>query len=540
MPGDLTLDAAVDPAAAEPAAAGTSREAALSAVRADLDDLDDLVGRDPDQAAAHARDIAARAAQLGDVSSLALARVGEAEAVQRAGDSPTAADIVTRLLTEHDAAVRGAEVTVRASWVLCRVLRDLGDRPTALEHALDAVAAFSEGVSQRLQIRVLLTVADLLDEMGGVEDARTWYSRAEELAVGDGQLHLRIVNNRAYSELERGDADGARRELELLHRLSAQYGMALNSNTLDTVARVQLLCGELDAAEASARAAVATSAAMDAKNADDEPVYLLTLAIVLRSKGDPAAAAEVLTQARSACTGAGFRTVRAQLLAEQAEVHAALGDHRAAFETHKEFYAADRELLSEQREAQARARQAVFETDVARAEAARYREEARRDALTGLRNRLFVDEKLPALVEESRHGGPAVSAVLFDLDHFKSVNDTFSHEAGDEVLRLTAGILERSAADSPSGTAFAARLGGEEFLVVLTGGADGAAAELAERVRRTVAGFDWSGATPGRGITVSAGVAVLADGGDKTSLLSAADARLYAAKAGGRNQVRAG
>ncbi|MEZ0165952.1 diguanylate cyclase [Kineococcus sp. LSe6-4] len=528
---DLTL---------EPAPGAAPVPAALAAVHADLADLDDLVGRDPAPAAARARDIAARAAALGDVVSLALARVGEAEAVQRAGDPAGAADIVTRLLQEVDAGTRGAEATARASWVLCRVFRDLGDRSTALEHALDAVAVCTEAVPRRVRIRVLLMVADLLDELGGVEDARTWYRRAEELAVGDGTLHLRVVNNRAYSELDRGDAEAARRELDLLDRLGVQYGLPLNANILDTVARVQLLCGELAEAEASARAAVATSAAMDAKNADDEPVYLLTLAIVLRSRGDASAAAEVLAQARAACTGAGFRTVRAQLLAEQAEVHAALGDHRAAFETHKEFYAADRELLSEQREAQARARQAMFETDVARAEAARYREEARRDALTGLRNRLFVDEKLPALVEEFAHGGPAVSAVLFDLDHFKSVNDTFSHEAGDEVLRLTAGILERVAADVPQGSAFAARLGGEEFLLVLTGGAEGVAAGLAERVRRTVAGFDWSGVTAGRGITVSAGVAVLADGGDKTSLLSAADARLYAAKAGGRNQVRAG
>lgn len=535
MTGDLALGPAVDPAV--PSAVGGDTPAA---VHADLVALDDLVGRDPSRAAVVARDIAARALGWGDLVSVALARVGEAEAVQRAGDPAQAADIVTRLLSETDLTGRGAEATVRASWVLARVFTDLGDRPTALEHALDAVASFSDDVPQRLRTRVLLTVADLLDELGAVEDSRTWYARAEQLAVGDAVLHLRIVNNRAYGELDRGDADGARRELDVLHRLSEQYGMPLNANALDTVARIQLLCGELDAAETSARAAVDAGASMDAKNADDVPVSLLTLAVVLRSKGDAAAANDVLAQARSACTGAGFRTVRAQLLAEQAEVHAALGDHRAAFETHKEFYAADRELLSEQREAQARARQAMFETDVARAEAARYREEARRDPLTGLRNRLFVDEKLPALVEDFHHGGPSVSAVLFDLDHFKSVNDTFSHEAGDEVLRLTAGILEACVAECPTGNAFAARLGGEEFVVVVTGGSDGTAAELAERVRRTVAGFDWSGPTPGRGITVSAGVALLDSGGDKTSLLSAADARLYAAKAGGRNQVRAG
>ncbi len=132
MTGDLALGPAVGHAATP---------AELASVHADLEALDDLVGRDPAQAAACARDIAARAALLGDHVSVALARVGEAEAVQRDGDPAGAADIVTRLLGETDATGRGAEATVRASWVLSRVFTDLGDRPTALEHALDAVAA---------------------------------------------------------------------------------------------------------------------------------------------------------------------------------------------------------------------------------------------------------------------------------------------------------------------------------------------------------------------------------------------------------------
>jgi diguanylate cyclase (GGDEF)-like protein len=498
-----------------------------------LAELEDLAGSDPGLAASRARVLQERARALGDADSVARARVWEAEAVQRAGDTAAAAALVAQVRRERPDLPR--DLVVRSSWVLSRVFTDIGDRPTALEHALDAAAAFDDDVPRRLRTRVLTKVADLLDELGAHEDSRAWYRRAEELAVGDAQLHLVVVNNRAYCELELGDVEAARREVALLEELSRRYGSPLNANALDTVSRVHLLSGDARAAEAAARAAVASSAAMDSKNADDMPFYLLTLAMALRTLGDPAGASEALEQARACSADEGFADVRTQILAEQAEVFAALGDHRAAFETHKAFHAADKELLSEQREAQARARQAVFETDVARREAARYREEARRDPLTGLRNRLFVDERLPLVVEEVRGGDRHLSAVLLDLDHFKAVNDGYSHEAGDAVLRTVAAVLEE-AAGSAAGS-FAARLGGEEFLLVLVTDRAEQAVDLAERVRARVREHDWSSTTPGRGITASAGVAVLRADDDVASLLARADGRLYAAKAAGRDRV---
>ena len=90
--------------------------------------------------------------------------------------------------------------------------------------------------------------------------------------------------------------------------------------------------------------------------------------------------------------------VRVRVLAEQAELYAATDDHRAAFEEYKRFHAATEELRSTQQEARARARQAMFETAEARRDAERYREQARRDPLTGLYNRRFVDERLPQVI----------------------------------------------------------------------------------------------------------------------------------------------
>jgi two-component system cell cycle response regulator len=148
-----------------------------------------------------------------------------------------------------------------------------------------------------------------------------------------------------------------------------------------------------------------------------------------------------------------------------------------------------------------------------------------------------VGERVPALLAARTRGGPPVVAAIFDLDHFKSVNDDFSHEVGDRVLVTFAEILAGAVADLPAGSGLAARLGGEEFLLVLAATTAAQAVERVHDVRRAVEEHDWSSTTPGRSITVSAGVA--AADGDTThfSLLRRADVELYAAKAGGRNRV---
>ncbi len=502
-----------------------------------LDGLDDLVGSDPAAAVERTRLLQRRAEELGSARAAAAALVWRADAEQRRGDAAGAAALVTRA---RESGQLTGEALVRACWVLSRVFTDLGDRPTALEHGLDAVAASDERVPRRLRTRVLIKVADLLDELGAADDARSWYARAEDLAAGDAQLHLLVVNNRAYSALEAGDAAAAERECRLMQELSEQYQRPLNASALDTVARVHLLAGDPERAVRVAQEAVDAAAHMDAKLHDDLPEYLLTLAAAQRHLGEPLTAAGTLQRARDACGTDGWGGFRARTLAEEAEVLAALGDYRGAFEAHKAFHAADKETLSAQREAQARARQALFETEVAREEAARYREQARRDPLTGLRNRLFVDERLPALLGRFRSGPRTLATALVDLDHFKAVNDTYSHEVGDEVLRVVAGLLEEALALVPGEESFAARLGGEEFLLVLCTGDLPAALAVVEGLRRAVEEHDWSAITPGRGVTLSAGVAAASVDSTRTSLLARADARLYEAKAAGRNRVVGG
>ena len=121
-----------------------------------------------------------------------------------------------------------------------------------------------------------------------------------------------------------------------------------------------------------------------------------------------------------------------------------------------------------------------------------------------------------------------------DLDRFKGINDTLSHEVGDQVLVIFAGLI---AAALPAGNeaSFAARLGGEEFLLVLTGMRPADAVKRLDRLRLAVADFPWQPVTGGIPVTVSIGVTAAHAESTQASLLSLADRYLYTAKRAGRN-----
>jgi diguanylate cyclase (GGDEF)-like protein len=134
----------------------------------------------------------------------------------------------------------------------------------------------------------------------------------------------------------------------------------------------------------------------------------------------------------------------------------------------------------------------------------------------------------------------ALTVAMVDLDHFKRVNDTCSHEVGDDVLRTVGRLLEAAVpAVEPAAGSFAARLGGEEFLLVLVDTADDAAAALLEDLRRTVAAHPWAELTGTVPVTTSIGVTSTAAFARPTpaDLLGLADEHLYRAKDAGRDRV---
>jgi diguanylate cyclase (GGDEF)-like protein len=157
------------------------------------------------------------------------------------------------------------------------------------------------------------------------------------------------------------------------------------------------------------------------------------------------------------------------------------------------------------------------------------------DALTGLANRRRFDESLQRELSQSDRFGHPVSLVLVDLDHFKQVNDSHGHEAGDAVLRAVARML----ADGVRTVDLCARFGGEELAILLPQTTATGAYELADRLRRRIAGRPIRVNETEIAVTASFGVASYPDVvRSREALFPAADAALYGAKHGGRNCVR--
>lgn len=154
------------------------------------------------------------------------------------------------------------------------------------------------------------------------------------------------------------------------------------------------------------------------------------------------------------------------------------------------------------------------------------------DPLTGLANRVLLDATIDQVIGQSARTQTAMALVTIDLDHFKNINDTLGHPAGDAVLRGVGELLGNRVRRSDK----VFRLGGEEFLVLLYNTDLENACRLAEELRLAVEAYPL---LPDRAVTASLGVARLAPDEDARSWMKRADDKLYQAKAAGRNRVEA-
>ena len=163
-------------------------------------------------------------------------------------------------------------------------------------------------------------------------------------------------------------------------------------------------------------------------------------------------------------------------------------------------------------------------------------ENARTDALTGLPNRRALDGFFRTAQIAAMERGEALSALLIDIDHFKTFNDNFGHGVGDQVLKLMAKVLRERVRE----TDLPARYGGEEMIAVLPGADLAACESVAEDIRRSISECRVSRRSTGEalpGITVSIGVAQFRLGESMTDLIERCDGALYLAKRTGRNRI---
>lgn len=316
------------------------------------------------------------------------------------------------------------------------------------------------------------------------------------------------------------------------------------------------------------RALAQLTAAQDlARTHGYRPLLLMAAnyrADLLRLRGDGAAAiTEYQTALRNAPPQSDKVLVMRMRLA-LSRAYKEAGQYREALEEYEQFHVLDREIGSSIAETRTRVLTSRMEADQARLEAERARLEAsllklrsaeleaekhrleahseeldrraNEDALTRLWNRRYLEDRLPQLFAQAADAGRPLSVAIADIDHFKTINDRYGHAAGDRVLCRVATLLKSACRPED----LIARIGGEEFIIVLDGSNLQAASAISERLRRSFETALWNELHPELRVTVSFGVSDNATVADPRELLAEADSRLYEAKRGGRNQVVAG
>ncbi len=353
----------------------------------------------------------------------------------------------------------------------------------------------------------------------------------------------------------------------------------------------------------------AMEAAQRFENPYEEAIILLTYGQTLGLAGEHVEAMATLDRARELAEAGGYRAIalgaqyeRARLELDRGELrqaiahytaiidggieardarvlrdvhlalwraHKQLGEFEAALEHHERFHELERDQQSEMAKTRARvlsthldldraqleARRATHQAEIERNRTRELEEQASalraehellsqradQDGLTGLWNRRYVEHELPRMIREAAVRGEPVSVAFVDADHFKSVNDRFGHLVGDDVLRRLAELLRSNV--RPTDTV--ARIGGEEFVVLLPGAGTESAVVLGQRLCEAVREASWEDLMPAESLTVSVGVASRTPRlvtqrdieRDVAELLGCADGALYDAKRQGRDRV---
>jgi diguanylate cyclase (GGDEF)-like protein len=521
------------------AQATTPRERALALV--ELVDL--LAHRDPARAR-QLGDSALGAALAADDSWLeARARLSRANALLGAAD-------VGRVLDEMQTAMRTFEALgdrrARA-WALVLIAAlhvYSGDGVTAAELLHEVLPE----IRKRGDLAVLARALNELANAHAIQEdpgrALQLYREAADTfrSAGDNLWMAFVLQNAAYVHCGLGDralAAGNREEAEV------SYGRALAltreaaelPNPEDNVIRAYaegmagralIGLGQPLAALDHLRTAVLTARTAGDRRA--EGAHLIETARALDAAGRTQDGLRAALRAVHLLEEVGDRRTLAQALEVASTLSEQVGDLAAALAAQRRFHALSQELDGERAKARMELNALRLDVQQARAEAERRRTEALMDPVTGLPNRRDFDAQFGQLV--ARTTGP-IALALMDLDHFKRVNDRFSHLVGDDVLRVCARLLRESSRDHD----LVARFGGEEFAIVLPGAEVQIALVVCERMRRAIAEYPWDTIHEGLEVTASLGCIVGLPGTTTQELLTEADRQLYAAKAAGRNKV---
>jgi diguanylate cyclase (GGDEF)-like protein len=515
-----------------------------------------------------------QAIELGDRAREAAALCLLARQLTRSGEYELTAavcDQAAAILRELDDQAGLCEILI----VQALALNELGLSEDALE-ALNVGHEVANRLNDRnLQYWVINRIAVVHSGMQDYARAQDFQRRALVLAEGlDEDARFCIINNFADNAIglsrqirETGDWAAADRTVQdgLRHAEKALSLAVAGKNpyrevlALDNSGMLLALAGDHTGALKRLETALQLSLEHGYHSLSLSCCYNQGTVLLLQDK--MRLAIPVLEGALKRAIELAERPNQLNILLALTEALERTGQFELALRRHKQYVALERQLRSGVAATRARMLVHLVDLESARLEAAGARHEAllhrartqeleeqnralerrtmdldrrvNEDALTRLSNRHHLESALPRLFVETAEQGLALSVVVLDIDHFKHVNDTFGHAAGDAVLVRLAHLLVhiRRSGD------LVGRLGGEEFLMAFPGLDEDAAAEVCQRVRRSVEADDWASIRPGLRLTISLGVCARSDEKSVEEVVERADAAMYRAKRSGRNRV---
>ena len=444
---------------------------------------------------------------------------------------------------------------------------NLGDHTNALDYYFRALDVFRDAEHARGEVGTLINIGMVYFERGRFTEALDAFLQAQSGEAEDEHTHALLRNHLGRTYLQLGQFEQAlvhnQESLTLMTALDDRLGA---SYAQDDLAAIYVKLGQMEQAEACLVESLGTKrGAGDTKGEAEVCLQLgnlylrlgrLELALDILHEGLAnaersdagdevrkahralAAAYKKNRQFREACshlekhgelTQAAFNResdLRLQALRVQYEVEQT--EHENELYRLKNVELA--QAVEALRELTASLRSA---NDEKAALLSRLERQSREDGLTGLYNRRHLDETLAKTFAHAKRHEHALSVVVCDIDHFKRVNDDFSHQMGDVVLKEVARLLKAGVRQGDT----VARYGGEEFVIVLPETPSQNAAHIVERIRQTIQDYPWHTFHPELKITMSAGLSDDLASENHEKLVSVADKKLYEAKRGGRNQL---
>lgn len=494
-------------------------------------------GFEPDPSIPSRIDIALAATD--DRAELGRLHVAKALSLQGCGDASASA-AASCLAVPHLLA-GGLTATAAFSAAMAAVFLDqVGDLARAVEYAVDAMVILDEvHLDDNETVRAALALSGFFMRMSSFDSA---VENGRRAFVGAQQLNDVPLDSVAYSfgyvcaEAAHVTSDQTRKQVYLSDAIGAARWLRHHGTSQVSS---HMLAGGLVGEIAIARGCMVPQRDLDAATRlyDDAAPDLvawhcLVRAMNARRHGDDRTALDLLELAVPGLEASADNHCLVRAISERAEARAALGDLSGAYTDAQHLASLVRSWQVDQVGwlAGQVTRRAELErtTSVLQNQAEQLTADLDQDVTTGCRSRRWLERRLGQL--EQADGVGAV--LMFDIDRFKVVNDTYGHNIGDAVLARFGSLI---AAATTAGHEVA-RFGGEEFVVIATGHDADAGESLAERIRLDIAAHSWESIAPGIGLTTSVGLAVgrLADA---RRLLISADEALLEAKRLGRNRT---